>query len=145
MIRTVKVNNSVSIDLSNNIGWAIEYRDQFGHDIIPDLLPIVSALISFIGEVSAKDFDIRKIDKDTLQDALINLAGVQFVDFLNLVWAMNKTADPATPLPKAWAKQFDDGFYLDTVAPDVFNLLVTGLVSSKNLQSLPVTVEAPNK
>ena len=93
MIKTVKINDNCEIELSNNIGWALEYREQFGHDIVPDLLPVVSAVVSFLGEADLKKFDIKKIDKDILQDALINLAGLQFVDFLNLVWAMAKTAD----------------------------------------------------
>lgn len=145
MIKSVKVNDNVELLLSNNIGWAMEYRDQFGHDIVPDILPVVSAIASLVGEANLKKFDIKKIDRDVLQDALINLAGVQFVDFLNLVWAMNKTADDKTPLPKKWAAQFEDGFYLDVVAPEVFDLLLSGLVSSKNLQGLRATMEAPTK
>lgn len=145
MVKSIKVNDNTELLLSNNIAWAMEYRDQFGHDIVPDLLPVVSAIASFIGEANLRDFDIKKIDRDVVQTAIINLAGVQFVDFLNLVWAMNKTADPQTPLPRKWADQFDDGFYLDTVAPEVFDLLLSGLVSSKNLQGLRVRVEAPSK
>ena len=144
MIRSVKFNDNVEIELSNSIGWALEYREQFGHDIIPDLLPAVSAIISLLGEMDIKKFDITKVDKTVLQDALINLAGLQFVDFINLIWAMAKTADENTPTPKKWVKQFDDGFYLDRIAPDVFNLLVEGLISSKNLQSLG-TSEAATK
>lgn len=136
MIKSIKFNDNCEVELSNNIGWAMEYREQFGHDIIPDLLPVVSAIISILGETEQKHFDIRKIDKDVLQDALINLAGLQFVDFINLCWAMAKTADEKTPVPKKWIKQFDDGFFVDRVAPDVFGLLVEGLVSSKNLPSL---------
>lgn len=135
MVKTVKFNDNVEIELSNNIGWAMEYREQFGHDIIPDILPVVSAIISLLGEINGK-IDIKKIDKDILQDALINLTGLQIVDFINLCWAMAKTADENTPTPKKWLKQFDDGFYMDTVAPAVFKLLVEGLVSSKNLKSL---------
>lgn len=136
MIKSIKFNDNCEVELSNNIGWAMEYREQFGHDIIPDLLPAVSAIISILGETEQKHFDIRKIDKGVLQDALINLAGLQFVDFINLCWAMAKTADEKTPVPKKWIKQFDDGFFVDRVAPDVFGLLVEGLVSSKNLPSL---------
>lgn len=135
MIKAIKFNDNCEIELSNNIGWAMEYREQFGHDIIPDLLPAVSAIISLFGELNGK-FDIKKIDKDVLQEALINLAGLQFVDFINLCWAMAKTADEKTPTPKKWIKQFDDGFYLDKVFPEVFGLIMNGLVSTKNLQSL---------
>lgn len=136
MIKTIKFNDNCEIELSNNIGWAMEYREQFGHDIIPDLLPAVSAIVFLLGEIDAKHFDFKKIDKDVIQDALINLAGLQFVDFINLCWAMAKTADDKTPMPKKWVKLFDDGFFIDTVAPEVFGLLVEGLISTKNLQSL---------
>lgn len=142
MIKTIKVNDKCKIELSNNIGWAMEYREQFGHDIIPDLMPAISAIISLLGEADLKHFDIKKIDKDVIQDALINLAGLQMVDFLNLCWAMAKTADEKTPTPKKWIKQFEDGFYLDVVAPEVFKLLFEGLVSTKNLQSLSPKAEA---
>ena len=136
MIKEIKFNENVKLELSNNIGWAMEYREQFGHDILPDLLPAVSAIVSLLGELDGKNLDFRKIDKDVLQDALINLAGLQFTDFINLCWAMAKTADDKTPMPRKWLKQFDDGFFMDTIAPEVFNLLLEGLVSSKNLKSL---------
>ena len=137
MVKSVKVNDNQEIELSNNVGWAYEYREQFGHDIVPDLLPILSAIISLLGDAELKD--LKKVSKiikaDTVQDALIQLTGLQFVDFLNLVWALNKTADDKIPLPKKWAKQFDS-FELDIVAPEVFNLLVEGLFSRKNLTRL---------
>lgn len=136
MIKTIKFNDNCEIELSNNIGWAMEYREQFGHDIIPDLLPVVSAIVSLFAEIDKNNFNIREIDKDVLQEALINLAGLQFVDFINLCWAMAKTADEKTPVPKKWLKQFDDGFFVDRIAPDVFALLVEGLISTKNLSSL---------
>ena len=136
MVKTIKVNDNCEIEMSNNIGWALEYREQFGHDIIPDILPVVSAILSIMGEQDLKKFDIKKIDSGVLQNALINLAGLQFVDFINLCWAMAKTANDKIPTPKKWLMQFDDGFYLDKIAPEVFNLLVEGLVSTKNLQSL---------
>lgn len=135
MIKTIRIDDDHELTLSNNIGWAMEYREQFGHDIIPDLLPALSAIISLLGEVDKKGFDIRKIDKDTLQDALINLSGIQFVDFINLIWAMAKTADEKTKEPKKWIKEFDT-FPLDVIAPQAFTLLVEGLVSTKNLTRL---------
>lgn len=134
MIKSIRIDDNTEITLSNNIGWAMEYREQFGHDIIPDLLPAISAIITMLGELDKK-FNIKKIDKDILQDALVNLAGLQFVDFINLIWAMAKTADEKIPEPKKWVKQFEI-FPLDVIAPEMFNLLIEGLVSSKNLPSL---------
>lgn len=136
MIKTIKINENHELTLSNNLAWAMEYREQFGHDIVPDLLPIVSAIIELMNELTdGEKFDVKKIDKDVLQSALIDLAGVQFVDFINLIWAMAKAADESTPEPKKWVRQFDE-FPLDIIAPDAFKLLVEGLVSSKNLPRL---------
>ena len=146
MIKEIPINDEVSLNLSNNISWAIEYREQFGHDIVPDVLPVVSAIASLVGEANANRLDFKKIDKDVLQEALINLSGVQFVDFLNLIWAMNKAADgDKVALPKQWAKQFEGGFFLDKVAPEVFRLLCEGLISTKNLPRLLKTGEATQK
>lgn len=135
MIKTIKIDENTELTLSNNIGWAMEYREQFGHDIIPDILPAVSAIIDLLGEIKDGKIDLNTIDKDALQDALIKLAGLQFIDFINLTWAMAKTADDEIPEPKKWVKQFD-AFPVDIIAPEMFRLLVEGLVSSKNLPRL---------
>lgn len=138
MIKTIKINDNTELTLSNNIGWAMEYREQFGHDIVPDLLPVVSAVISLLDEIPQDKkgkIDLKHVNKDVLQDALINLAGLQFVDFINLVWALAKNADDKIPEPKKWVKQFDT-FPLDIIAPEVFKLIVEGFVSSKNLPRL---------
>ena len=138
MKRIFKFNDTKEIELSNSVGWTMEYREQFGHDIVPDLLPIISAIVSLLKELDPSDLkeSFKSIDNDTVQDALIQLTGLQFVDFLNVLWAMAKDADEQTPNPKRWIKQFDEGFYLDLIAPQVFNFIVEGFVSTKNLQSL---------
>ena len=135
MIKTIKIDDEHEITLSNNIGWAMEYREQFGHDIIPDLLPAVSAALSLLGEIDKKGFNLKKIDKDIMQDALISLSGAQAVDVINLVWAMAKTADDKLPEPKKWVRNFET-FPLDIIVPEAFKLLLEGLISTKNLQSL---------
>ena len=117
MIKTIKIDENTELTLSNNIGWAMEYREQFGHDIIPDILPAVSAIIDLLGEI--KD---GKID-------------LQFIDFINLVWALAKNADDEIPEPKKWVKQFET-FPLDIIAPEVFKMIMEGFISSKNLPRL---------
>lgn len=138
MVKTIKIDDNTELKLSNNIGWAMEYREQFGHDIIPDLMPVVSAVLTLLKEANENGFDLKAIDGEILQEALINLTGVQFVDFVNLLWAMAKTADDNIPEPKRWVKQFES-FPLDIIAPEAFMLLAEGLVSSKNLKGLRLT------
>lgn len=138
MIKTIKLNDEKELTLSNNLAWATIYRDQFGHDIVPDVMPILSAVLRLINEV--KDYtDVNEIIKtvnfDTLQDTLIELCAFQFTDFINLVWAFAKAYDDNTEAPAKWVRQFDE-FPLDIIVPAVFELLTKGMISSKNLKSL---------
>ena len=140
MIKTIKINKDTELTLSNSLAWATIYKDQFGHDIVPDVMPIVSAITKLFGELqkySGQDMTeiIKNLDGDILQSAMIELCAVQFTDFVNLVWAMAKANDDDIETPEKWVRQFDT-FPLDLIAPAVFDLLLKGLVSSKNLKSL---------
>ena len=140
MVKTIKIDKDTNLTLSNNLGWVINYKNQFGHDILPDVMPIISAITRVIGEIAQSNSTdayemIRTLDKDALQDALIELCSIQFVDFLHHVWALAKANDKSIEGPDTWVEQFDS-FPIDVIAPAVFELLTKGLVSSKNLKSL---------
>jgi len=143
MEKTVQIGNK-EVRLNNNIGWAIDYRDQFGQDIIPTLLPMVAAALDLIKGLLEEVEDtnnlewrdiLRLIDGDTLFDALIHLGGLEFRDFINITWAMAKCADDSIPEPRTWVKEFEV-FPVDELAPTVFDLIFKGVVSSKNLTRL---------
>lgn len=140
MIKTIKISKDKELTLSNSLAWAMIYKDQFGHDIVPDIMPIVSAIAKLFGELqknSGQDMTalLKNLDGDVLQSAMIELCAVQFTDFINLVWAMAKANDDDIETPEKWARQFDT-FPLDIIAPAVFELMTKGLISSKNLKSL---------
>lgn len=146
MEKTIKIGKK-EVRLSNNISWAIIYRDQFGHDIIPTLMPlmaaafdIISGLIDEDGVVNTTDI-LRKVDGDKFLEAVIHLSGLELVEFINIVWAMAKAVDDDLPEPKAWVKQFDS-FPLDTIAPVVAQLIVKGLSTSKNWTRLTNLLKA---
>lgn len=143
MEKTIKI-GKVPVRLNNNVGWAMEYRDQFGRDIIPTIMPmfagaidIVSGLIKETGKTT--DIYLEDIlgltDGDTLIDAVIHLGGLEFVDFINLTWALAKCADEDIPEPREWIRQFDT-FPVDTIGPAVIELIYKGVVSSKNQKRL---------
>ena len=143
MEKTVQIGNK-EVRLNNNIGWAIDYRDQFGQDIIPTLLPMVAAALDLIKGLLEEVEDtnnlewrdiLKLIDGDTLFDALIHLGGLEFRDFINITWAMAKCADDSIPEPRTWVKEFEV-FPVDELAPTVFDLIFKGVVSSKNLTRL---------
>lgn len=143
MEKTISIGNK-DVRLNNNIGWTIDYRDQFGQDIIPTLMPMVAAALDLIkglleevedtGDLEWRDL-LKTLDGDTLIDALVHLGGLEFRDFINITWAMAKCADGSIPEPRTWVKQFEV-FPVDEIAPVVFELIFKGVVSSKNLTRL---------
>jgi hypothetical protein len=150
MIKNIKVGNK-EIQLDNNVGWAMEYKDQFGSDIIPAIMPIFASALDIIAELvnrtgKTKEITISDIlsltDGDALINAMVHLGGLEFVDFLNITWALAKNADNDIPDPKTWAKQFDTCFPVDEIAPEVVKLIFKGMVSSKNQRKLNSLIKA---
>lgn len=144
MIKTIEIGNK-EIRLTNNASWAMVYRDQFGHDIISTLTPMIavaldlsSGFIQTVGE-GKKDVTVTDVlsalDGDTFIDALAHFSGLEFVDLINITWSMAKALDDNLPEPRRWIKEFDE-FPVDVVAPEVAKLAIRGLVSTKNLTRL---------
>ena len=141
MEKKVKLDSKNSILLDNNVGWLFIYKDQFGRDIVPSLLPVLFAGIDLVfgiynelcGEISREK--IMQIDPAALTDAIYAAAGIEAVDLLNIVWALAKNADDEIPEPREWVRQFDT-FPLDVIAPAVFELVFKSMVSTKNLKRL---------
>ena len=143
MEKTIKIGKK-SVRLNNNVSWAICYRDQFGRDIIPTIMPlfasaldIISGLINETGKTDEIELtDLAKLaDGDSLLNAAIHLGGFEFTDLICITWALAKCADEEIDEPREWIKQFET-FPIDVVAPEVFSLIFKGVVSSKNLKRL---------
>ena len=120
MIKTIKISKDKDLTISNNLAWAMIYKSQFGHDIVPDIMPIVSAVTKLLGELgkmAGKDMAevLKDLDGDTIQSALIELCALQFTDFINLTWAMAKANDDDIETPEKWVREFDQ-FPVDIIA-----------------------------
>lgn len=148
MEKTIKIGNK-SVRLDNNIGWALAYRDQFGRDIVPSLMPMLAAGIDvfsgLLNETGKTDnitiSDIARVaDGEAFLNAAIHLGALEFVDFINITWSLAKCADEDIPEPKEWIKQFDS-FPIDVIGPAVFSLIVKGVISSKNLKRAKELIE----
>lgn len=134
----------IDVKLDNNIGWAFAFRDQFGHDIVPTVMPLLAGLFEAAaglmretggkGKITARDFG-KLAGTGALDDAFVRLSGVELTDLVNITWAMAKNADNGIPEPSRWVRQFET-FPLDEVAPAVGELIVKGLTSSKNWERL---------
>lgn len=120
----------------------MEYRDQFNKDILPAIMPIVAAVSEGLSSVLSEAGDeltttsIAEAIQGRSMDILLPMFQAEFVDLVvNVTWAMAKVADEGIAPPKQWVRQFD-GFYLDEIGPAVFDLVLKGFVSSKNLKRL---------
>lgn len=140
MIKTIKIGKK-SVPLDNNTGWALIYRDQTGQDILPSLLPILSMLMSTFSEIVDEVGGVKEASVDDFikaiadVDVISKLYSLEFSDFIYLTWSLAKTADASVPDPMTWLKELGE-FPLDVIVPEVFSLLLKGLVSSKNLKRL---------
>ena len=143
MEKTIKIGDK-EVRLNNNVGWTMNYRDQFGHDIVPSIMPffiggidIIKGLIEGIEDSDGVDVAgiLKAADTDALVDAAIHLSGVEMTDVINITWSLAKTADEDIPEPRIWVKQFET-FPLDEIVPEVVALILAGMSSSKNLERL---------
>ena len=141
------------VTLNNNIGWTFIYRDQVGTDILPTIMPMVAAGIDAVASVadtvnSIDDIEMKDVSRilknENIFDALIKLSSFEFVDFVNITWALAKNADESIPEPKRWVKEFEI-FPVDTIGPEIISLIVKGAVSSKNWERLQTAIEKMKK
>lgn len=143
MEKTIKIGKQ-EVRLSNNFSWAMIYRDQFGHDILSTLTPMMAAALDVAsgiiseasnnGKIEFTDF-ISVLDGDKFIDAVIHMSGFESVEIAYITWAMAKACDDDIPDPKTWIRSFDV-FPLDVIVPEVFSLALKGLATSKNLKRL---------
>lgn len=137
---------STEVKLSNSIAWTMEYRDQFGRDVIQDHLPFFASITEALATIVSENgteltiTDILKSIEGRVMDLMIplmQLDGMQTI--ISVTWAMAKACDDTLPPPRQWIKQFDE-FPLDVVVPAVYSLAFSSFVSSKNLTRLTKTL-----
>lgn len=152
MEKTIKLDSKTSIRVSNNIEWALIYKDQFGRDVLPMLIPVANTFIelavSVMKSTGGKALDmknagetIKDLDITDIQSALYSLAGLEFTDILNIAWAMAKAADETIEEPRVWVRSLTS-FPVDAVVPVIFDMNLQFLTTTKNYKRLQAAVEA---
>lgn len=152
MEKTIKLDSKTSIRVSNNIEWALIYKDQFGRDVLPMLIPVANTFIelavSVMKSTDGKALEqgkigdaIKGIDVSDVQSALYSLAGLEFTDILNITWAMAKAADENIEEPRVWVRSLTS-FPVDAVVPVIFDMNMQFLTTTKNYKRLQAAVEA---
>ena len=142
MEKVIKIGKQ-EVRLNNNVAWTMEYRDQFGKDIVPTLMPVLASMIEGVSTVIAETgkaeitmTDLAEAIQGRTLDVLLPMFQVEFVGtIINVTWAMAKVADEDIEPPKKWVRQFET-FPIDVIAPAVYELVLKGFVSSKNLKRL---------
>lgn len=142
MEKTIKIDGK-EVTLNNNAAWCMEYKDQFGRDILPALLPVIASAVEGVASVLADKDDNSIGVKDLAQaiegrsmEILLPMLQVEFNDvIIGVTWALAKCADENIQEPKRWIRQFDT-FPLDIIVPEVYDLVISGFTSSKNLKRL---------
>lgn len=152
MIKTININGSQSIEVNSSNGWLLIYKQTFGHDILPDLMPMLEAVFSGLAEImesTEDDFStrgiIKALNEGALTSALISLNGMELVTLLQVVWALNKNADNTiTNNVIEWANGFDT-FEWDAIVPQVVQLIANSSATSKNLTRLQGAIQTMKK
>ena len=138
MEKTVAIGKR-KVKLANNVKWLKIYKQQFLHDITPDLIPLLTAVLALAEGIEtgtdSEGKEVKRIDPQAMTEAAYHLAGLEITTLINVTWAMAKTADASIAEPDEWLEELGE-FPLDTIAPVVIELAGKGLLSSKNLKRL---------
>lgn len=143
MIKEITIGGQ-TVRLNNNIGWSMIYRDQFGKDILPVIMPILTSMIESVATVLAESETDGEITSTSIAEALtgrsleivLPLYQAEFVDLvINILWSMAKRADEDIAPPYKWISQFED-FYIDEIIPELLEMILSGMVSAKNRERL---------
>lgn len=141
MIKTIEFEGQ-KVDLNTSAGWLFVYRNRFGHDIFPDIMPIIESIISAIatmlesGKAEVTPDSMKDLmNDDTITDAFIKLAGMEITTVYQVLWAMAYNADKSIGGPEDFFNGFER-FPLDVVIPELFTAIVESSVSSKNGERL---------
>ena len=146
MIKNIKIDKSQSVEINSSMGWLYVYQEQFGHDPMVVIMPAIEAglgtTVSILNKTRAGDKDelllsniIEALDDDILQNAFIQLSGMQLTTISNIIWAMAKNADDDIPEPKEWINSFES-FPVDVILPEVIRAIITSSISKKNIKKL---------
>lgn len=141
MVKTIQIGDR-SVEINTSAGWFYEYRENFGHDILPDIMPILESVLnataSILNESGGKFNEkeiLKAMNNDYLVDAFIKMAGMEITTLYNIFWALAKNADRKIEQPKAYFNGFEV-FPIDEILPVMFSAIVDSSVSSKNVKSL---------
>lgn len=150
MIKTIKIDDEQKFEINSSSGWLYAYQEQFGHDVLPVLLPAAEALLQTMADLmkDSKSDNVGDIlaaaDEETISNAFITLSGMQLTTVTNIVWSMAKNANDNIESPREWLNSFDV-FPWDIVVPQVLSAALEACISKKKFDKLKETIKIPNR
>ena len=150
MKKTIKIDDEQKFEINSSSGWLYAYQEQFGHDVLPVLLPAAEALLQTMADLmkDSKPDNVADIlaaaDEETISNAFITLSGMQLTTVTNIVWSMAKNANDSIESPREWLNSFDV-FPWDIVVPQVLSAALEACISKKKFEKLKETIKIPNR
>lgn len=150
MKKTIKIDDEQKFEINSSSGWLYAYQEQFGHDVLPVLLPAAEALLQTMADLmkDSKSDNVADIlaaaDEETISNAFITLSGMQLTTVTNIVWSMAKNANDSIESPREWLNSFDV-FPWDIVVPQVLSAALEACISKKKFEKLKETIKIPNR
>ena len=128
MKANIKINGKKAFPIDTSMRWLRIYRDTFGHDILPDLVPLIEAGVSLVADaMNGKDVDMDELET--------HMYAMEFVTINNVIWALAKNADEQIGDPEEWEDSLDK-FTLDEALPKIIDTLASTYISTKKLKPL---------
>lgn len=151
MDKTIKLGKR-SIKVTSRVKWFVIYKNQFGRDILPNLVPIantvVELVVAFAKTTDGKPINredvfamFKNIDVSDIQSALYSLAGLEVTDMFQITWCMAKAADSEIEPYDDFIDALD-AFPVDEILPTIISMNAQALMSTKNFKRLQTAVEA---
>lgn len=144
MIKTIYLNDNQSVEVNSSAGWLLIYKEAFGRDILPELMPVIEAaleaMVEFMssadeqGEMSIADA-AGILQSGGFINALSKLSMLEFTTLIQMFWALAKNADRSIPNPLDWVNQFES-FPIDEITRELFDIVTASMISSKNSNRL---------
>lgn len=142
MIKKINISDERSVEVNSSAGWLLIYRETFGNDVLPELMPVIEAAIAGMvkileeaGEEVTVQSLARALEEDEMTDVLAKLSMLEFVTILKIFWALAKNADKSIPSLDEWANEFEI-LPMDIIVPELFGVIASSMVSRKNLERL---------
>lgn len=136
MIKEIKVDKDHKFEINTAFGWLYKYKEYFGEDILPELVPMIDSALGVMAEViDGNETDLR----DIIAEAMGAFAGTDSTTVTNIIWALAKNADPDIPKAEDWFNSFEV-FPTDEIVPEIFWTLAETYVTTKKVKGLKAKI-----